>query len=173
MTQAQRPDPQAHLAAVAAATKRDGQPQASFRALDRAMAEAIGHKLFTVLLHHADSGDSERFYSNRPEAYPVGGRKALNPTFWTQHVLREQRAYLGRNAADVAAVFYDHELIASLGCESVLNIPVVFNGVTLGTLNLLDAADHYSEADVELGAIFAALAVPALLNLSAAAPAGC
>jgi GAF domain-containing protein len=165
MTVKNRPDPGPFLAAVAAASRQSGQPDASFRALDRALGQAIGHKLFTVLLHHRDTGESERFYSNRPEAYPVGGRKALNPTFWSQHVLRDQKPYIGRTATDIAAVFYDHELIASLGCDSVLNLPVVFDGRTLGTLNLLDAADHYDEADAELGAIFAALAVPAYLKL--------
>lgn len=160
-----RPDPLPHLLAVAHALRREGQPRASFAALQAAMGEAIGHILFTVLLHHHDTGESERFWTSHPTQYPVGGRKPLNPTPWTRQVLRDQRAYIGRTAEDIRAVFFDHELIASLGCDSVLNVPVVWNGRTLGTLNLLHRAHWYREADVPLAEAFAALAVPAYLLL--------
>lgn len=162
MSRAPRTDPLPHLQAVAAAMREAGQPEPGFRALDHALGAALGHKLFTVLLHHPASGESERRYTNQPEAYPVGGRKPLNPTFWTQHVLRAQRAYIGRTAADIRAVFFDHELIASLGCASVLNLPVVYDGRTLGTVNLLHEERWYDEADVPIGLLFAGLAVPLL-----------
>lgn len=160
-----RPDPLPHLLSVAEAVRREGQPRASFAALQAATGEAIGHILFTVLLHHHDTGESERFWTSHPTQYPVGGRKPLNPTPWTQQVLRGQRAYIGRTAEDIRAVFFDHELIASLGCDSVLNMPVVWNGRTLGTLNLLHRAHWYSEADVPVAQAFAALAVPAYQSL--------
>ncbi|MEM7025449.1 MAG: GAF domain-containing protein, partial [Pseudomonadota bacterium] len=85
------------LTAVSRSLAAPGQPGAGFEALDRAFAETLGHKLFTILLFHADSGDCERFYTNQPDAYPVGGRKALNPTFWTEQVLRGQQPYIGRS----------------------------------------------------------------------------
>jgi hypothetical protein len=151
-----------HLHAVAVAAARAGQPDVLFQALDRALAAVLGHKLFTVLLHHAATGESERRYTNQPAAYPVGGRKALNPTAWAQQVVHERRPYLGRTADDIRAVFFDHELIASLGCASVLNIPVVWNDRLLGTLNLLHEAQWYDEADIPIGLTFAALAVPAM-----------
>jgi GAF domain-containing protein len=156
-------DPLPHLHAVATAAARGGQPDVLFQALDRALAAVLGHKLFTVLLHHAATGESERRYTNQPQAYPVGGRKALNPTPWAQQVIHERRPYLGRTAADIRAVFFDHELIASLGCASVINVPVVWDGRMLGTLNLLHEEGWYDEGDVALGLTFAALAAPALL----------
>ena len=164
MSRTPRADPLPHLRAVAAAMRETGQPEPTFRALDHALHAALGHKLFTVLLHHPASGESERRYTNQPAAYPVGGRKPLNPTFWTQRVLRERRAYIGRTAADIRAVFSDHELIASLGCASVLNAPVVYDGRVLGTVNLLHEERWYDEDDVPIGLLFAALAVPAFLQ---------
>jgi hypothetical protein len=152
-----------HLHAVAVAAARAGQPDVLFGALDRALAAVLGHKLFTVLLHHAATGESERRYTNQPAAYPVGGRKALNPTAWAQQVIRDRRPYLGRTAGDIRAVFFDHELIASLGCASVLNIPVVWDDRLLGTLNVLHEEDWYEDADIALGVTFAALAAPAML----------
>lgn len=93
----------------------------------------------------------------------MGGRQALNPTAWAQQVIHQRRPYIGRTAADIRAVFFDHELIASLGCGSVINIPVVWNDRLLGTLNLLHEEQWYEEADIPIGLTFAALAAPALL----------
>jgi len=156
-------DVAAALASVAQALTDPGQPGATFSALDHATDAAIGHRLFTVLRYHADTGESERLYTNQPAAYPVGGRKALNPTFWTEHVLVGRRPYIGRTADDIRAVFFDHALIASLGCSSVLNVPVVWAGRVLGTLNLLHEAHWYGDGDVPLALTFAGLAVPAYL----------
>ena len=88
------------------------------------------------------------------------GRKPLNPTFWSRHVLEQRRPYVGRSADDIRAVFFDHELIASLGCASVLNVPVVWDTRVLGTINLLHEAEWYDDGDATLGLAFAALAVP-------------
>jgi transcriptional regulator with GAF, ATPase, and Fis domain len=156
-------DPIPHLRAVAEALRQSGQPERTFTALDHALAAVVGHKLFTVLRYHESTGESERLYTTHPVAYPVGGRKPLNTTPWTQHVLREQRPYLGRTPADIRVVFFDHDLIASLGCGSVLNLPVVTGRRVLGTLNVLHEEEWYDAGDVETGLVFAALAVPAYL----------
>jgi hypothetical protein len=158
-----RVDPAPHLAAVAAVATLPGQPAPLFGALDAALGAVVGHRLFTLMRYHERSGESERLYTTHPRAYPVGGRKPLNPTAWSEQVLRHRQPYLGRTPAEVQAVFFDHELIASLGCGSVLNLPVVWDGRVLGTVNLLHEAGWYDEGDVAPGLLFAALAVPAYL----------
>jgi hypothetical protein len=165
MSRDHRIDPVPPLVAVAAAMAGPGQPRALFEALDRALARVPGHKLFTLLRHHEATGESERIYTNQPAAYPVGGRKPLNLTAPMQRVFRDHRPYLGRTAEDIREVFFDHALIASLGCESVLNLPVVYDGRLLGTVNLLHEACWYDEADVPIGLAFAALATPGFLSL--------
>ena len=102
--------------------------------------------------YHATSGESERIYTTHPREYPVGGRKALNVTPWAERVLTRQQPYLGRTPADVQSVFFDHDLIASLGCGSVLNLPVVWDGRTLGTINLLHEEGWYDDGDCRRGA---------------------
>ena len=159
-----RTDPLPHLIAVAAAGSRTGQPLTTFAALDEALGAVLGHKLFTVLAYHPDSGESERCYTNQPHAYPVGGRKPLPQGVWVERVIHEHRAFLGRTADDIRAVFFDHHLIASLGCDSVLNLPVVCDGEAIGTINLLHEACWYDEHDAEIGRLFACLAIPALLR---------
>jgi hypothetical protein len=166
VTARRRVDPLPQLAAVAAAQLAAPQPDATFRALDVAMGATLGHKLFTCLLHNPEARESERRYTNQPAAYPVGGRKPVQPTAWTRRLFEEHRPYIGYTEADIREVFFDHALIASLGCASVLNLPVVHRGDTLGTINLLHEARWYDEGDVPLGRVFAALAVPAFLLLT-------
>jgi len=164
MSRQPRVDPWPHLNAVSAAVAQDGQPSRLFRALDDALGAVIGHKLFTVLAYHPDAAQSERCYTNQPKAYPVGGRKPVTPSPWMERLFRDHTPYIGRTAEDIRTVFFDHELIASLGCASVLNVPVVWNGRTLGTINLLHEERWYDESDISIGQAFAALAIPGLLS---------
>ena len=156
-------DPGQHSDALCAAHEKADQPDATFRALDDALAESVGHILFTVLVHHPGPRQSERRYTNRPAEYPVGGRKPVTDSPWMRQVIHRGEPYIGRTREDIATVFYDHELIASLGCESVLNMPVRWRGETLGTLNLLHRAGWYEAHHVPIVRRFAHLALPALM----------
>ena len=154
------------LCAVAAAQDRTDQPGALFAALDEALKSAVGHKLFTILTYDGATFEAARVYSNLPGPYPTGGRKRLAPGPWTEAVLDSGEAYIGRTQDDLRNVFPDHELIASLGCASVLNMPVRWRGRTLGSLNLLHEAGWYDEDDVAACLPFAQLALPALLPIA-------
>lgn len=163
-----RPDPAPSFAAVAEAAAASGQPGPLFAALDAAMGQAIGHRLFTILVIHPGANESQRYYTNQPQAYPVGGRKPVTDSWWFQKVVHGGEPWIGRDYEDVKAAFYDHELIRSLGCESALNVPVRWNGRTLGTINLLHQAGWYTEPDFAAARIFAALAAPGLMQVIAA-----
>jgi hypothetical protein len=156
------------IESVLAAHAGTDQPAATFRAIDAALAAAPGHILFTVLVHHPAARQSERFYSNQPQAYPVGGRKPVTDSPWMQQVIFGGQPYIGRTREDVAAHFFDHELIHSLGCDSILNMPVRWRGETMGTLNLCHRAGHYDEADLPGVRLIAQLALPALLLINRA-----
>ena len=155
---------------IAAQAEAD-QPAATFAALDAALARTPGHILFTVLAYAAGVNHSQRIYSNLPDAYPVGGRKPLGDTPWMRHVLRGGNPWICRTREDIKEVFFDYELIWSLGCESMLNMPVRWRGETVGTLNLSNKAGHFTEADIANVRHLGALALPALLTLAAAPPA--
>lgn len=160
-----RHDPAPLLDAVRLAMAEPAQPAPLFATLDATMGRAIGHRLFTILVIHPGAQESQRYYSNMPREYPVGGRKPINRTHWFRSVLDEGRPYIGRTYDDIADVFFDHELIRSLGCESVLNVPIRWNGGSIGTINLLHHANWYTEADIPAAQHFAALAVPGLLSV--------
>lgn len=158
----------AALTECTAAIGLAGQPRVGFRAVEAALGRLIGHKLFTLMLLDADRGEAERVYSNWPDVYPVHGRKPLGAmTDWGRHVIEGRRPFLGRTAADIRWAFFDHELIASLGCSSVVNLLVTFNGALLGTVNMLHEEHYYREADQDIGAPFAQLLAPIYLQLIA------
>jgi GAF domain-containing protein len=154
---------------ILAALADPEQPGSTFRAVDAALAEAPGHILFTVLVHHPALRQSERFYSNKPDAYPIGGRKPVTDSAWMKQVIHGGQPYIGRTREDIAANFFDHALIHSLGCESILNMPVRWRGQTLGTLNLCHRAGYYDEGHLSAVRLIAQLAAPALLMIGAAA----
>jgi len=151
--------------AAARAMAEPGQPAPLFAALDHGLRRTVGHKLFTILLLRPDTNESERIYTNMPDAYPVSGRKPRRETPWTARVFDRGDVFIGYTADDIRAHFPDHELILSLGCAAIMNLPVRYAGETLGTLNVLHEADWYDEPKAALGRPFAALAVPAFLAL--------
>lgn len=151
---------------LALASAKPGQPGVLFQTADWLLQERFGHKLFTLLAFHPDSGEVERLYSSRPEAFPLQGRKMMGPTEWGARVLHKGEAYLGRSVEDIRWAFPDHELIASLGLGCILNRPLVWNGEVLGVLSLLQEGEgHYSETDLEDAAPYTALLLPGYLKL--------
>ncbi|WP_330555589.1 GAF domain-containing protein [Burkholderia multivorans] len=130
--------------------------------LERALTDVFGQRLFTVLAYDATSGRLGRLHSNRPDINPVGGMKRVTESRWVEQVLHRGEIFRGSTRDDIQAVFSEYEVLWSIGCESVLNIPVRKAGVTLGTLNLLDEAGRYDRADLDLALVFAQLVVSTL-----------
>jgi len=153
-----------------AALQRPGPPEALFKTIDKALADTVGHKLFTLLYVAPNRKRVKRLYTNMPKEYPVGGYKEIGATPWHKRVIEERRAWVGYNAKDIEWAYFDHELIVSLGCESAMNVPVAYAGRLLGTISLLDAAGHYQESDVAKVEPFAALLIGPFLDAIAADP---
>jgi hypothetical protein len=145
------------------ALAQGGQPQATFQAFGNVCAQAFGHRLFTILAWQAGSEELERVYSSRPAEYPLSARKRMGPTPWGSHVLAGGQPWFGQTAEDMRWAFPDHELIASLGCASCLNVPVRWNGSVLGAVSVLDAEGAYQTTDLDrLDAMSGFLVAPLL-----------
>ncbi|MCZ0732639.1 GAF domain-containing protein [Phreatobacter sp. AB_2022a] len=144
-----------------------GQPERLYKALEEATRSLVGHKLFTLL--YVDGQDVARVYSSRPAEYPISGRKTMGETPWGELVLKRRQPFLGRDRQGIRWAFFDHVLIESMGLGSVINIPVLYDGQAIGTMNLLDVEHHYADADVAPVARLAPLLIPAFLEARAAA----
>jgi hypothetical protein len=151
-----------HILEILTALEQPGQPDVIFTALDRLTKSLVGHQLFTLL--YADGDEVARIYSNRPAEYAVSGRKPMGKTPWGDLVLKSCKPYLGCDKQGIRWAFFDHALIESIGLGSVINIPVVYDGACLGTMNLLDAEHHYRPEHIAPVAALAPLLIPAFLE---------
>ncbi|MCP8939844.1 GAF domain-containing protein [Alsobacter sp. SYSU M60028] len=152
MPQSQSLVTEAQLATFDAELGAATTPEACWTALRRLAQASIGARLFTVMEIDNVREVAGRVYTSDPVAYPVSGTKPLRYDAWFDQVHRQKRPFVANTIADIARVFPDHELIWSLGCGSVVNMPIEIGGKVVGTMNALDAEHHYDEARVAAAA---------------------
>lgn len=140
-----------------------GDATALFAEVDRQTRRTLSHVLCTVNQLDESTLRLRRLHSSNPQAYPPGGSKEKAGTAWGRHVLQEKRVFVGEGSAAIAQSFDDHAAIAGLGLRSVINVPVVFRGVCLGTVNFLMTTSTVSDHMVEAARWGALLALPGFL----------
>ena len=138
------------LTAFTAALARPDQPVATMTALDDLAAGLVGHKVMTLMAVDHGARLARRVYSSAPVAYPVSGSKPLEFNDWSAAVLDRHETWVMNSIDHIAAVFPDYALIASLGCQSSLNLPIVVGGSVIGTINLLHETGFYTPERVAL-----------------------
>lgn len=108
------------------------------------IGEIIGSKLTTATLFDVPAGRLRRIYTQNAAAYPVGGDKPIPANKWTDILIGRHQIYTALTIEAIAEDFFDWQLIQSLGCESIANVPIVVGGETIGAFNLLHEAGYYS-----------------------------
>lgn len=156
----------ADLAAFDRAIASETGPDAPWIALETLARKVIGAKLFTTMTVDMKNEVARRAYTSDPVSYPASGTKPIRYDSWFDVVHKERRSFVANTIGDIAKVFPDYELIDSLGCQSVVNIPVEVGGELLGTVNCLDVAHHYTPERVAASDL---LRMPARLAFLAAA----
>lgn len=147
---------------VAAATSEEE----AFAALYKLSNTLMPVRLWTVMSVDLDAGVARRAYSNMPDTYPTSGTKPITHNDWFDVVQGRRESFVANTLAEIAAVFPDHELIASLGCASVMNLPIFDDGALVATVNLLDEEHHFTDERVAMHRDI--LTEPALIALRAA-----
>lgn len=159
-------DHQAALSAFDAAIARAQDAEAAFTALQELARATVGAKLFTIMLVDMEAELSRRAYTSDPVSYPTSATKPLNYGPWFDIVHGKREFFVANTIEDIAKVLFDHELINSLGCQSVVNVPIILKDELVGCMNLLDVAGHYTPD--RLQTIREVLSVPAKLAVLAA-----
>jgi hypothetical protein len=121
-----------------------------WRALQELYGATVGYRLFTVMTVDLLRQEACRAYSSHPEEYPVSGIKPVRFDAWFDVVHRQQRMFIANTIQEIAAMFPDHEKIWSMGCGSVVNVPVIVDGALAATINILHAEHHYTRERVAL-----------------------
>lgn len=149
------------IAQAASDVGRATSPAASLHVLDALAANLIGHRMFTGLLYHPDTQETERFYTNQTEKYPLGGRKPPRRDRWSNTVIDRGEIFFISSVQDVKDNFADAATLLGIGIGSGMCLPVRLQDRTLGTINVLAAEGVVSDRHAPVGHILAALAVPA------------
>ena len=121
-----------------------------FEALHHLTVTLVGARLFTIMRVDMDAMQASRSYTSDAENYPTSGTKPVEMNRWFDIVHGKQESFVANSLTDIATVFPDHELIGSLGCGSVVNLPVILGGKLVATVNMLDAEHHYTQERVTL-----------------------
>ncbi len=151
------------LVALAERFAVEPQPALLYAAVDALVQEVIGHRLFTLMRVHEATDEVERIYSSNTAAYPVGGRKVKRGTPWSRAVLERGEVFVARNADEVRDAFADHGLIESLGIGSIMNVPIGWAGMRLGTMNISHETGWFTKDDERAGRVIAPFHVPSQL----------
>lgn len=144
---------------AAIATARGAE--AAFAALQALTEATVGAKLFTFMTVDMEAEVARRAYTSDPVSYPASGTKPIRYDSWFDIVHKERRYFVANTLEDISKVFPDYELIGSLGCGSVVNMPVILGDVLVGTVNMLHEEGYYTPERVER--IRTELSVPAKL----------
>ena len=147
------------LAEFRRALEQTSDADTAWSALERLANGLFGAKLFTVTTVDMVKGEARRLYTSDPVSYPVSGTKPIVVDPWFEHVVLGRNNFVKNTLAEIAEHFPDYELIGTLGCGSVLNMPVILGGEVVGTVNCLDAEHHFTPERV---AAARHLALPAL-----------
>jgi hypothetical protein len=133
------------------ASRGADQPKRIFDAVQAVAANAIGYKLFTIMLFDAERFEVERLYTSMPSVYPLGGRKKKASTAWGAHTLASMKVFRTTTPEGIRQMFDDHETLAGLGLGSMLNIPIAYDGRCVGTMNLSHQEGWYQAGHERLG----------------------
>jgi hypothetical protein len=106
-----------------------------------------------------------RLYTNMPDAYPVSGTKPISVTPWFEQVVLDKKMFVMNTIGEISQHFFDHGLIASLGCGSCVNLPVLVQERALGTMNMLNPEGYFTPEKL---ALVEHLQVPAMAAFLAA-----
>ena len=128
----------------------DKKVQQLCHGIDQIAMALLDRELLTINIFHPEHIELERLFSSNPETYPPGGRKQKKGTAWGQHVLIDQQIFIGEGTEAIQQSFDDHETIARLGLQSIINIPLTRDGVCLGTLNILMKHPHVKTEHIHI-----------------------
>ena len=121
-----------------------------YKKLDKTIKNNIGHLLFTLTVVDHSIKYVERVYSNNTKIYPLLGTKPIPKNSWTNKVINNKKYFFGENKNQIKKLFFDYEKIFSLGCGSIINIPIINDQKILGTLNILHKERFYTIKSVKM-----------------------
>ena len=152
------------LERLAIALRLKDQPMEIFRAVHAVVECTIGFSLFTIMSYDAQRLEVQRVYTNMPDVYPTGGRKQKQGTAWASQVLLDLKPFRAETPQGIQAAFEDHAVMTGMGLGSILNIPIAYDGVCVGTMNMTHSEGWYTARHEQTGLLIGSFLAAALLK---------
>jgi hypothetical protein len=154
------------LVKVTEAVGSSANPKAAYEAVNSILVERLDHKLFTILRYVPQTHEVERVYSSHTDVYPVGGRKQNVDSLFGRTVIRDGKPMICRDDADIVANFPDFETLRGLGVSGMINVPVVWEGRTIGSLNISGKAGQFGDNEIPALTVLAGMLAPVVSRKS-------
>jgi GAF domain-containing protein len=119
-------------------------PGAIFDVLARRIQANVGYLLMTVLVPASDAPFLNRVYSTNQDQYPLGKADPIEDSVWFRRLFAEGEAIVANDVEAIKAWLPGFDSYLAQGYGSLANIPIVISGNTIGLLNLMDEAGHFS-----------------------------
>ncbi len=120
-----------------------------FKKIDKVINNLIGHKLITFTVIDENLKYCERIYSNNNKIYPILGQKKMPKNIWSTKVLKNKQHFVCKSKNDIKKIFFDYDTIFSIGCGSIINLLVLFQSKPIGTINILNKENYYSNKHIK------------------------
>ncbi len=128
---------------VRLAENKNCQPIHLFGELEKIAHVNLDVKLFSIMTIDFARDEARRIYTSSPEVYPLSGTKPIPENNWADIVIRRKQLFVANDYPTLVKTFPDHEIIKSLGCEAIINVPIIMGGEIHGTLNILGPRGAY------------------------------
>lgn len=127
---------------------KNSTSETAFAALHQAIIDKVGIREMTISMLDHEKQLARRAYTSNAEVYPVSGLKPMTVDLWSEAVLDQGKTFVTNSTEELIPHFFDHEVINSLGCEAVTNIPLKSAHGVVGTVNLMDRAGYFTDERV-------------------------
>ena len=124
----------------------------------------IGFKLLTLTVIDNTLSYVERVYTTNYKIYPLLGIKPIPNNDWKNIVIRKKKNYFLKTQKEIKKIFFDYDIIFSLGCGSIINYLVMFEGHHLGTINILHKENYYTTKHINNLKKYSNLLIPFFLK---------
>ena len=119
-------------------------PGAIFDVLARRIQDNVGYLLMTVLVPASDAPFLDRVYSTNQDQYPLGKADPIEDSIWFRRLFSEGEAIVANDEEAIKAWLPGFDAYLAQGYGSLANIPIIISGNTIGLLNLMDEAGHFT-----------------------------
>lgn len=119
-------------------------PDALIAELNRLMLALPGVRTVTWLTAVPEQKITRRIGTSDPKHFPLGGFDPIDDGAWSRRIYQDKLPIIGNSPAEMAVYIPETADLEKLGYYSTLCMPIVIDGATRGTVNLLGGAGIFT-----------------------------